>query len=154
MTLAATAAGARRRPAGVVDARRAPTSFGERLGLAGAIERHSRQHLGREHLRERAVGELMPGDATADLARAPPARPRARREPQHDAHALFVVALGVQRKRLARAPIHRAHLARERARGEPRRERQPLFLIIGRRHSTQEAQLRPADLAGAERRVE
>ena len=94
----------------------------------------------------------MAGDAIRHLPRTPPARPRARREPQHDVHALFLVALGVQR--LARAPIHRAHLARELTRSEPPRQREPLLLILRRRHPAQEAQLGPADLARAERGIE
>ena len=94
----------------------------------------------------------MAGDAIRHLPRTPPARPRARREPQHDVHALFLVALGVQR--LLRAPIDRAHLARERARTQLPRDLEPTLLILRRCHPTQEAQLRPADLTRAKRGIQ
>jgi hypothetical protein len=103
-----------------------------RVRLLG--ERDPREHFGREHLGERAVRERTAGDAIRHLPRAPPARSRARREPQHDTHALFVVALGVQR--LARAPIDRAHLARERARTELPCDLEPTLLIVWSRHPT------------------
>jgi len=96
----------------------------------------------------------MPGHSVRDLPRAPPARPRARREAQHDAHARFVVALGADREWLARAPIHRAHLARERARGQALRNLEPRPLVLGCCNAAQESRLRPRDLAGDECRVD
>ncbi|TMA33074.1 MAG: hypothetical protein E6J87_11170 [Deltaproteobacteria bacterium] len=79
--------------------------------------------------------ERVPGDPDRNLPRAPPARPDARREAQHDAHARFVVALGADREWLARAPIHRAHLAREPAGRKPNRHGEPRLLVLGRRHA-------------------